>query len=177
MIPRSRTHRARVHAELKCGRPGAARARVDEQGFSRLHLCPFVEREPREMKRHEDRGRLGFAHVGRHLEGHARGSDDILGVPTECTGRNRDHPPAEPRFRAGSALLDDPEHFHARDVRNRPRHRLVPAVDAVEIVEVERHRRHADLQLAVAGYRWVDVVEVQGVARCAVLVNSPCLHA
>ena len=148
---RGREHaRAGVHAELERGRARAARARVHEQRLARLHAGPFVEREPREMERHEDRGRFGLGHVGRHLERHARRRDDVLGVAAERARRDRDDTPAEPRLGAGSALLDDAEHFHARDVRHRSRHRLVPAVDAVEIVEVQRHRRDADLQLAVA---------------------------
>ncbi len=73
---RGREHAcAPVHAELQRGGTGPACSRVDEQGLAGLHPGPFVEREPREMERHEDRGRLGLGHVGRHLERHRRGRD------------------------------------------------------------------------------------------------------
>ena len=85
---------------------------------------------------------------GRHLERHARGRHDVFGVAAERTRRDRDDPPAEPRIGSFSARFHDAEHFHARDVRNGARHCLVPTVDAVEIVEVQRDRRDLDLQLA-----------------------------
>jgi hypothetical protein len=49
-------------------------------------------------------------------------------------------------------------------------------VDTVEIVEVERRRRDTDLELAGAGYRQVDVVELQDVTGRPVSAHSPGLH-
>ena len=149
---------------------------MDEQCFSWLEPRAFVEREPGEMKRHEDSGGFGFGHFARHFERHGGGSDDVLGVAAEGTRRNRHDPPPEPRLGAVSALFDDPEHFHSRDVRNGPRYRLVPAVDPVQIVEVQRHRRDADLQLPGPGSRRVDIVELQDLRRRAVAMHSPGLH-
>ncbi len=165
-----------MHTELECRRARAARAGVHEQRLARLESGPLVQRKPREMERHEDGRGIRLGHRDRHLERHRRGRDDMLGVTTERAGGDGDDAPAEPRFGARAAGLHGAEHFHARDIRHRSRHRLVPTVDPVQIVEVERDRRDPDLELARSRFRFVDLVEGQDVARCTVPMDSPGLH-
>ena len=72
--------------------------------------------------------------------------------------------------------LDRAERLHARDVGRGDRHRRVAAVDAVDVVEVQRDRVGADEHLARSGRGHVDLVETQDVARRAVLDRSPGAH-
>jgi hypothetical protein len=114
--------------------------------------------------------------VVRHLECHRGRRYDDLGIAAVRARRDRDDALAGPRVGPQSALLDDAEHLHTRRVRQRRPHRLVPAVDAVEVVEVQRHGEDADTDFAGAGLRRVDVLQLQHVGRRAVPMDPPRFH-
>ena len=164
--------RAGMDAELEGRRTGAARGRVDEQCLSGLDPGALVQGQPCEVKGHEDRGRIGLGHVGRHLGGHRGGRDDVFGIAAEGTGGDRDHAFPEPGLEARRDVFDDAQHFHTGDVGHRSRHRPVATVDPVEIIEVQRHRRDTNLQLTSPGLRHRDVVETQNLPRRAVRMRA-----
>ena len=177
LAARNRDHpRAGVHAELDRSRTRAASARVHEHRLARAESRTFVHREPREVERHVDGGRVGERqHVG-HLERHRGGRDHDLGVAAVRARRDRDDAPADPRVGPVARRFDAAEHFHAGDVRRRHAHRGVAAADPVEVVEVQRRRLDPDAHLARAGHGLVDVVEAQRGGGLAVFMDAPRSH-
>src|SRR5262249_38182948 len=92
------------------------------------------------------------------------------------SGRDRDHPTAEPLLGARPAPFDAPEHLHSGRVRQGGAHRLVTAVNTVEVVEVEGRAAHAHAELARSRLGSVDLVQGQDLTRRPVAVDSPGLH-
>src|SRR5439155_21092160 len=95
---------------------------------------------------------------------------------TEGAAGGGDHPAAGPRLRPGAARVDDAHDLHAGAVRELRPHHHVAAVDAFEIVEVERDRLDPDPYLVRLGLGDRDGVELQHLERIAVPVNAPRSH-
>ncbi len=175
---RERDHRsARRFRQLHRRRTDTTRGRMDQHRLTVADAGAHVQRERGQVERHEDRRGVGQRDRLRHREHHRRRRHRVLGVAPERAARDRDD--ARPDKLGIDTLahgLDCAERLHAGDVGRGDRHRRVPAVDAVDVVEVQRDRVGADEHLTRPGGGRVDVDEAEHVARGAVLDCLPCAH-
>lgn len=154
-------------AELHGRAADPSRGGVDEQGLPRFEAGPAVEAEPARLVTDVQGRDLGV--VQRLGRGQQRGGvrDRVLGEAAVRQRRVGDDP---------AAVLGLTADLHARGERER-RPDLVVAPAHQDIGEVDVRGAHLQQDLAVTGRGPLHVLEPHHLARLAVLVHLPCLHA
>lgn len=140
---------------------------VDEQGLAGLQTGPAVQSEPAGLVPDvQGRGLRVVQGVRRGQQGRGIG-DGVLGEAAVGQCRVGDH---------AAAVLGLAADLHAGgEGQRRPDLVLAPAQQGVR--EVDVRGAHPQQDLAVAGHRSRHVRQAQHLARLAVLVHLPCLHA
>ncbi len=176
--PGDRDHAgARGHGELDGGRSDAARRGLHQHGLAGLQTSPFVQSEPGEVEREEERRGVRTGQRSRRVEGHVGRAGDQLGVRSEGTRGGRDDTSALPVLLAGPRGFHHARQLHAQRVRERRVDREVPPVAAVDLVVVEDAGTGAHEHLAGPRNGLGNLVELECVRWSAEPVHPPRTHA